>query len=161
MSLTPAVLVVAGGLPAIGLVRQHRTTTPPDWQRLRRSFGLNIVVVLGLSALVLSAGGLEALGVRVPSVGVLVDGVLFGFIAFAGTMLAVTLLARMFSGVTADEATHVVLEQPPSRRLAVAVAGALAESITATRAITRRRRTARRVASRAVRAAEWFYIGTE
>lgn len=132
MSLSPVlsvlVVAVAFSLPAIGFYRRRTATDDLDWPRLRRALLGNWAILLGLVLVVGITGEPGDLGLRVPSVGVLVDGLLFGFIAFAGTMLLVGLCFRFAGGLTADAASLVVLDQPVARRLAVAITGATVET---------------------------------
>lgn len=122
-------LVVSFGLPAVGLYRRRRRRGPLDWARLRRMLLRNWAVLIGLVSLVVVAGRVRDVGFQIPSVGVFVDGLLFGFIAFAGTMILVALALRFAGGVTADEATLVVFDQPLSRRIAIGITGATVETI--------------------------------
>lgn len=122
-------LVVSFGLPAVGLYRRRRLREPLDWARLRRMLLRNWAVLIGLMLLVVVAGRVQDVGFRIPSVGVFIDGLLFGFIAFAGTMLLVGLALRFSGGITADEASLVVFDQPLSRRIAIGITGAAVETI--------------------------------
>jgi len=132
MALSPLLLgiglALSFALPTVGYYRQ-RTATGVDWPRIRRSLLRNWAALGAVVALVLAAGEPRDLWFRVPSVGVLIDGLLYGFIAFAGTMLLVGLAYRFVGdGVPADDASLVVFDQPPGRRLAVAVTGAVVET---------------------------------
>ncbi|WP_121820096.1 hypothetical protein [Halostella salina] len=132
MSLSPPLLglglVLSFALPAVGYHRQ-RTATSVDWPRIRRSLLRNWAALGAVVALVLVAGEPRDLWLRIPSVGVLVDGLLYGFIAFAGTMLLVALAYRFAGdGIPADDVSLFVFDQPPARRIAVAVTGAVVET---------------------------------
>lgn len=132
VSLPPAAaaagLAVAATLPAFARYRR-RADVDVDWPAVRRALARSTAVLVALVALVAALGSPADLGLRVPSVGTLVDGALYGFIAFAGSMLLVALVGRRRGGVSADPATLALLEQPASRRLLVAVASATVESL--------------------------------
>ena len=121
-------LVVALGLPVRNVHRRRELRSKLDWPWLRRSLLRNWAVVSGFVLLVGVAGTPEDLGLRVPSVGVLVDGLLFGFIAFAGTMVLVGVLLRFSGGLTTSASSLVVFEQPLSSRLFVAATASVTES---------------------------------
>lgn len=133
MSLQPPLLVlglaIALALPVLAIRRRRTDDDEVDWPLVRRGL-LRWWGVLGLLAgLVVIAGAPADIGLRVGSVDALVDGSLFGFIAFAGTMIVVALVGRAAGGLEADPASLVMFEQPPSRRLAVAVSSATVESV--------------------------------
>lgn len=121
-------LVVALGLPVRNVYRRRELRSKLDWPWLRRSLLRNWAVVSGFALLVGVAGAPEDLGLRVQSVGVLVDGLLFGFIAFAGTMVLVGVLLRFSGGLTTSASALVVFEQPLSSRLFVAATASVTES---------------------------------
>lgn len=121
------VLGLAAGLPALARWRRRRGG-PVTWPVVRRSLAYNWLALAGIAGVVVSAGAPADLGLRVQPVWTLVDGLLFGFVAFAGTMLGVALVARAAGGTVADPASLVVFEQPLSRRLLVAVTGAVVET---------------------------------
>lgn len=121
-------LALAFALPVSGLYRGPPDADDVDWPLLRRSLLRNWAALAGIVALVAVAGDPADLGLRVPAVGALVDGLLFGFVAFTGTMLAVALVLRATGGVTADAGSLVAFDQPPARRLAIAVTGAVVET---------------------------------
>lgn len=133
MSLQPAAaaigLAVAASLPAVALYRRRTAVSDVDWPTVRRALARSWAVLGLLVALVLVAGSPADLGLRVPSVGTLVDGSLYGFIAFAVAMIAVGLAGRLRGGLSADPASLAVFEQPAGRRLLVAVSSATVESL--------------------------------
>jgi hypothetical protein len=128
-SLRALGLVVALGLPVRNVYRRRELRSKLDWPWLRRSLLQNWAIVAGFALLVGVAGAPEDLGLRVPSVDVLVDGLLFGFVAFAGTMVLVGLLLRFRGGLTTSASSLVVFEQPLSSRLFVAATAAVTESV--------------------------------
>lgn len=133
-STSPSIVVSALGLVLVygrPILARYRwdSTADPDWSTIRRLLVENWAVVGVVALAVAAVDGPAALGYRALPVEGVVDGVLYGFVAFAGTMLLVGLALRLFDGVTADAGSLVVLDQPVERRLAVAVTGAVAESL--------------------------------
>lgn len=124
-------LALAFCLPATGWYLRWRRPPDPeaDWATVRLGLVRSLLLAGALVALVLVAGEPGDLGLRVPSVGTLVDGVLFGFIALGGSMLVVGLVLQRAGGVAADPASLVVLDQPVHRQLGVAVLTAGTEAV--------------------------------
>jgi len=124
-----ALLVLALVLGSVAYGHYREIPDPPDWETLRSGL-IRLWALTGvLGALVVFFGTPADVFLGAPSVGTLVDGFLFGFIAYAGTMLLSALAVRQTGGVTASEATLVLLEQPRRRKLGAALTNAVAESL--------------------------------
>jgi len=126
-------LLFLGTLISVGLATggyyYRRRAEDLNWQRYRRGLARNWIALVALATLVGLRGTAKDLGLRPQPIGTFVDGTLFGFIAFAGTMILVGLVFRFVDELTLDRGSLVVIEQPRSRRLAVALTGATVESI--------------------------------
>ncbi|WP_135830521.1 hypothetical protein [Halorussus halobius] len=131
MSLSTALsvlgLALAFGIPTVGVYRRRAASDELDWSRIRAIL-LRNWAVFGVLAAIAAVSDSSSLGFRVPGVGPLVDGLLYGFVAFGATMMLVGLASRFAGGVVTSDASLLVLEQPVSRKLAVAVTGAVVET---------------------------------